>query len=111
MRPIPLRLLIHTVLLNNVERDDYGKETDKLVATLQRVRMEPSSQVIVNSNGTDVQCSATLFVDSRLSWPVGQEIKAEQSVLWEGRRFRVQAVNPLFDDARLHHLEVLLSDG
>lgn len=111
MRPIPLGLLCHTVQLSNVERDDYGDETDVLVATLHRVRVEPSAQVLVNNNGADVQCSATLFVDARRSWPVGVRVLPEQAVLWEERRFRVQAVYPLFDGRKLHHCEVALSDG
>lgn len=111
MRPIPLGLLCHTVKLSNVERDDYGTETDVPVATLYRVRLEPSAQVLVNTRGADVQCSATLFVDARRSWPVDVRILPEQAVQWEERRFRVQAVHPLFDGRKLHHWEVALSDG
>ncbi len=111
MRPIPLGLLCHTVQLSNVERDDYGAETDVPVATLHRVRLEPSAQVLVSNQGMDVQCSATLFVDARRSWPVGVRVLPEQALLWEGKRFRVHAVYPLFDGRKLHHWEVALSDG
>ena len=46
MLPIPLRLLIHEATLNEVERDDYGTEQDKVIAQLKYVRFEPSTKII-----------------------------------------------------------------
>lgn len=111
MRPIPVRLLMHTADLNNVVRDDYGAEKDVLAARLERVRIEPSARVVTSASGQDVQCVATLFVDARASWPQGVEVETGQSLIWEGRRYRVADVARLYDDRRLHHLEVELTNG
>ena len=45
MRPIPLCLLIHSAMLSDVERDEYGNEQDKAAACLQNVRFEPSTRM------------------------------------------------------------------
>lgn len=110
-RPIPTRLLIHNAVLNDVVRGEYGEEQDKIAANLRQVRFEPSTRVVTTANGSDVQCVATLFVDGVNSFPRGVSITIGQSVLWEGRRYRVQDVAREYDERKLHHLEVELSDG
>lgn len=110
-RPIPTRLLIHQATLNDVVRGDYGEEQDKMVAELRQVRFEPSARIVTTASGADVQCVATLFVDGVNSFPRGVSISIGQSVLWEGRRYRVQDVAREHDERKLHHLEVELSDG
>lgn len=111
MRPIPLRLLIHEARLNDVVMDNFQSEQDSLAAMLYRVRFEPSTRVVTGANGQDVQCTATLFVDAMNSYPQGVTVSVGQSVVWDGRRYKVQDVQRLYDDRRLHHLEVELSDG
>lgn len=111
MLPIPLRLLIHEATLNEVVRDDYGAEQDKLIASLKYVRFEPSTRIVHTADNADVQCVSTLFIDSVSSWPLGISPTVGNSVVWEGRRYKVQDIQRLYDDNRLHHLEVELSDG
>lgn len=111
MLPIPLRLLIHEALLNEVVRDDYGAEQDKLIASMKYVRFEPSTRIVHTADNADIQCVATLFIDAVSSWPLGVAPTIGNSVVWEGRRYKVQDVQRLYDDVRFHHLEVELSDG
>lgn len=111
MLPIPLRMLIHEAMLNEVTSDKWGAESDKVVAHLKHVRIEPSDRIVRTSNNADVQCTATLFIDAISSWPIGITPSVGNSVLWEGRRYKVQDVQRLYDENRLHHLEVELSDG
>ena len=111
MLPMPLRLLIHEAVLNEVESDSWGAEQDKFLFNLKQVRFEPSTRIVHAANGKDVQCTATLFIDSISSWPLGVTPSVGNSVVWEGRRYKVQDVARLYDDNRLHHLEVELSDG
>lgn len=111
MLPIPLRLLIHEATLNEVDKNDYGAEQDKLIATLKYVRFEPSTRIVHTADNADVQCVSTLFIDAISSWPVGVSPAVGNSVVWEGRRYKVQDIQRLYDDNRLHHLEVELSDG
>lgn len=111
MQPIPRGLLIHSAQLNDVERDSFGKEEDRLVAVLERVRVEPSDKIVVNEYGTDIQCSAVLFIDARSSTPAGVSVDVGQSVVWDGRRYRVQDVQRFYDNRKYHHMEVALTDG
>ena len=111
MLPIPLRLLIHEATLNEVERSDYGAEQDKLITQLYHVRFEPSTRIVHTADNQDVQCVAKLFIDGVSSWPVGVSPSVGNSVIWEGRRYKIQAIQRLYDDRGLHHLEVELSDG
>lgn len=111
MLPIPLRLLIHEATLNEVEKADYGAEQDKLIATMKYVRFEPSTRIVHTADNADVQCVATLFIDGVSSWPIGVTPTIGNSVVWEGRRYKVQDIQRLYDDNRQHHLEVELSDG
>lgn len=112
MLPIPLRLLIHEATLNEViPADNWGAEQDKLIAQMKHVRFEPSDKVVHTSDNADVQCTAKLFIDAVSSWPLGVTPSVGNSVVWDGRRYKVQMVHRLYDDMRTHHLEVDLSDG
>ena len=52
MRPIPKRLLIHTVFLYRREKvDKWGKEELDAGEELVNVRIEPSRQIIRDGNG------------------------------------------------------------
>lgn len=111
MRPIPVSLLIHSAALYDVEKDDYRQETDTLRARLDRVRVDPSVEIVKDRNGEDVQCSALLFYDERNSLPRGLRFSTGQAVVFDGQRYRVQDVQMLYDERALHHQEVALIDG
>lgn len=111
MLPIPLKLLIHSATLNEVETDKWGAEQDKFAYALHHVRFEPSTRIVHTANNADVQCTATLFIDAVSSWPLGVSPSVGNSVVWEGRRYIVQDIQRLYDENKLHHLEVELSDG
>lgn len=111
MLPIPLRLLIHEATLNEVVTDKWGAEQDKLRFHLKQVRFEPSTRIVHTADNADVQCTATLFIDAVSSWPIGVTPDVGNSVVWDGRRYKVQDVQRLYDERKLHHLEVELSDG
>lgn len=112
MRPIPLKLLIHEATLNNIVTDDYQNEQDQLATALYRVRFEPETRLVKNAGGVDVQCTALMFFDMINSWPVGATFDVgKQSIVWDGRRYHIEDVQRLYDENKLHHLEVYLSDG
>lgn len=110
-RPIPANFLIHSATLYNVVKDDYGLAQDNYVASLVHVRFEPSTRIIADANGTDIQCSAMMFFDAVNSYPQNVSFGVGQAILWEGERYIVQDIQRLYDEAKLHHLEVELSDG
>lgn len=111
MLPIPIGMLIHEAALNEVITDKWGAEQDKLLFRLEHVRFEPSTRIVHTGDNADVQCTALMFIDSVSSWPIGVTPSVGNSVVWEGRRYKVQDVQRLYDENRLHHLEVELSDG
>ena len=111
MRPMPVNLLLHAATLYDVEMDDYQHEYDKIAAVLERIRIEPSQKIIVDANGADVQCAATLFYDNRSSLPHGVYFKVGQAVFFDGERYRVADVQSFYDGTRMHHQEVTLIDA
>lgn len=111
MPPISRDLLIHDVDLNAVEKNKFGEETDRLIDHLYFVRIEPSNEVVVTNDNANVQCTGKMFVDSCNTIPVGVPIVVGNTVVWDGNRYRVRKVDQYFDNVRLHHTEVLLSDG
>lgn len=111
MKTIPASILTHTVMLYDVATDEYMNETDKIVAVLEHVRIEPSSSLIVDANGADVQIAATMYVDARISTPQRKYINVGQALMFDGERYRVADVQRFYDHNRLHHQEVVLIDG
>lgn len=107
MRPIPKVLLIHTVIHAKGEKTDRWSEeqlSDK--ETVRRVRMEPSSKVIRDKNSSEIQLSATLFYDCKNSRPQGMMFAVDDIIVFNGQKHKVQLVEPLYDEGRLHHYEL-----
>lgn len=108
---IPARYLIHSASLYEVVKDEYGPVQDKLISNLARVRFDPMTSLVKTANGTDIQCTALMFFDSVNSYPQNVQISVGNAILWDGMRYIVQDVERLYDEGKLHHLEVVLSDG
>lgn len=68
--------------------------------------MEPSSRVVRTTNNAEVQLSATLFYDCRNSRPRGVEFKEDDIITFNGQKLSVKVVEPLYDEGRLHHIEM-----
>lgn len=120
-RPIPKALLIHTA------RHEYGTPVEDYAnggfsyphsRTIKRVRFEPSTELVTISNAQNaaetLRLSALMFFDktnsvasSRLKFAVGDRI-VNTSARGGGASYRIVKVEPLFDGARLHHIEVML---
>jgi hypothetical protein len=108
MRPIPHAMLIHAATLATAETDAYQTETLTTVAELSRVRVEPDETELTATDDTQVEKTALLLYDVRNSRPRGVAFAAGQRVVFEGVRYRVEGVEPLYDGRRLHHVEVTL---
>lgn len=99
--------MIHTVTLLEKETEDlWGKETPGAEIILERVRVEPSSRIVRDKNGAEIQLSATLFYDCINSRPQGVLFQEDDMVLFNGQRHRVQTVESLYDEKRIHHYEM-----
>ena len=107
MKPIPKKLLIHTVILQKKEAEDmWGNETLGESIELKHVRLEPSSRIVRNKNGAEVQLAATLFYDCHNSRPSGIVLQEDDIILFNGQKHKVQTVEPLYDGKKLHHYEM-----
>ena len=107
MKPIPKKLLIHTVQLQEVsEKDAWGNETLADPVELQYVRLEPYTKFVRDKDHKEIQLAATLFYDFHNSRPRGQTFSDGQVLAFNGERYRVQLVEPLYDGRRLHHYEL-----
>lgn len=106
MRPIPKRLLIHSVIHVPPEsKDPWGKVTPGQETGLRFVRMEPSSRIVRDKNNAEIQLAATLFFDCKNSAPK-VEFCEDDIIVFNGQKHRIALIEPLYDGEKLHHYEV-----
>lgn len=107
MRPIPKNLLIHSVKICRKKSEDrWGKETVDEGTELKYVRLEPSSKVVRDKNHAEVQLAAVLFYDFHNSRPKDFSFLVDDVVTFNGQRFAVSLIEPLYDGRKLHHYEL-----
>lgn len=107
IRAIPKKLLIHTVAhAREGEEDRWGNTELVDEQTLTHVRMEPSSKVIRDKNGAEIQLAATLFYDCRNSRPQCITFEVDDIITFNGQKHRLVIVEPLYDGEKLHHYEL-----
>lgn len=89
--------------------DGYLGEMLTPVAALLRVHLATGgAEEALTREDTRVSRTALLFYDARHSRPKGVTFAVGQRVVAGGVAYRVEAVEPLFDGPRLHHVEVSL---
>lgn len=107
MRSIPKELLIHAVTLHIIrDKDRWGKAEIGTGTDVKEVRLESSSKVIRDKNNAEIQLTAMLFYDCRNSRPRGIVFVEDNVVGFNGQKFRIVSVEPLYDGRRLHHYEI-----
>lgn len=106
MKPIPRSLLIHSAVLYEVTENAWQSETRTELAQLRHVRIEPSSRLTVSKDDRSVEISATLFYDCRCSRPRAVEFREGQRLSFGGQLYRVESIELIYDNRRLHHLEI-----
>lgn len=112
MMPIPKSLLIHAVTLHKkINKDKWGKGELDQGTELSYVRMEPSGEIVRDKNNAEIQLAATLFYDCKNSNPRGMKFEVDDLIKFNGVIHRVEVVEPLYDDKRLHHYELGLVKG
>ncbi len=107
IRPIPKNLLIHSVKLEKRIKDEWGNTTVQEETTMKHVRMEPSNKIIRDKNNAEIKLNATLFIDVVHS-KIGKEVEIEidDLISFNGDQYRVQEVERLYDERKLHHCEI-----
>ena len=106
-RPIPLKLLVHTVTV----RRNLGIDEDRNVIwsapeTVERVRCEPVKAEMLTGNGIQRDDKLTLFVDCTHSAFIPEK---GMQVEFLGTSYTVRQATPCFaDTANVHHYEAAL---
>ncbi len=107
IRPIPKKLLPHTVsLYKKVEKDRWGKGTWNEGTIIEFVRIEPSTKIVRDKNNAEIQLSATIFYDCKNSCPREIDFAVDDIVIFNGEKHQVKVIEPLFDEKKLHHYEL-----
>lgn len=118
LRPIPSRILKHTVTLQACEDvDTYQSPSWGPVITLSNVCMQPSNETKKSKDNTEVVLRGVCFVDARRSFPAGIDLDALQkqsesngqpmTLLFNGNQYTILTVDTLYDDTGiLHHTEL-----
>lgn len=107
MKPIPKHLLIHrATAIKRENADMWNNITDKTVAQLENVRLEPSSALTVTKDNRQVKLSAVLFFDCVNSKPAGFDFSDTDIIEALGGRYEIISVDKLYDEKKLHHYEV-----
>lgn len=70
------------------------------------MRLEPSTKVVRDKNNAEVQLAATLFYDCKNSSPRGVVFKTDDIIIFNDEKFKVQVIEPLYDERKLHHYEL-----
>lgn len=105
MKPIPKSLLIHTAILYEVTENSWQEQQENKIAKLSRVRFEPCLKAVVTNDNRSVTLSAVLFYDIRNSAP-SVAFEYGQIVEFDSEKYRIEAIEKLYDGKRLHHLEI-----
>lgn len=107
MKPIPKKLLIHTVCrYEKFNEDKWGNYADEPKDEIRFVRFEPSSKIVRTVNNAEIQLSATIIYDCKNSRPKGVNFKLDDIITFNGEKHRVQLIEPLYDGQKIHHLEI-----
>lgn len=107
MRAIPIRLLIHRVeLYRAADEDRWGNSDFDKVHEITNVRLDWTKSIVRDKNNAEVQLTALMFYDCKNSKPQGIEFKRDDVIHFNGERFKVETIEPLYDDKKLHHIEV-----
>ena len=107
IKAIPKKILIHSVtLICEVEKDSWGKATKTIGIDLAKVRMEPSKKIIKDKDNNEIQLAAVLFYDCKNSRPAGVTFVVDNIIIFNGEAHRICAVEPLYDEKKLHHYEI-----
>ena len=106
--PIPKYLLIHTITLGKAAQTGAWGNKTRTTITIYNVRLEPLARRTWSLTEALQECSARLFYDCVNSTPAGITFETGDEVTFNSRIFIVESVQELYDDNRLHHLEVLL---
>ena len=106
-RQIPKKLLQHSVVhRSGPTTDEWQNPTFTDVKTVKNVRVDPSSAVKKTKDNQEKVLAALMFYDCRNSSPREVTFAEGDQIEFIGMKYTVVSVEKLYDEKRLHHLEV-----
>ena len=105
-KPIPKKLLIHEVKYIPISQEDSWGNVKSEPIKVSNVRIEDTKRFVQTTTGNKLITATILFWDKTFSTPC--EFKVEDKVKWNNMEYTVNEINTYYDEARLHHLEVVL---
>ena len=106
MRPIPRKLLIHTAIQKYNQVDDGLGHLSGSSRSLSRIRIEPSSKIVITRDNTQKQLTSVLFYDCRNSLPAGVAFTENDVITFNDVDYAVLGIDKLYDNKGLHHYEI-----
>lgn len=108
MRPIPKKILIHTVTIKTPtgEKDRWGNVVYTDPEEIKFVRLESTTKRIQTKESQDLQLSTLMFYDCKNSNPNTIIFSQGQVITFNGLDLIVQIIEPLYDEKKLHHYEL-----
>lgn len=113
LRPIPSRILKHTVTLQICTGVDVWQNPSWRQTTLSKVCIQPSNETKKAKDNTEVVLAGICFVDARRSSPAGIDLDAMQqqsetngkpmTLIFNGSTYTILTVDTLYDDAGVYH--------
>lgn len=113
LRPIPSRILKHTIMLQTCTGVDMWQSPMWEQTTISRVCMQPSNETKKSKDNTEVVLRGVCFVDARRSTPAGIDLDAMQTqseangqpmtLIFGGSTYTVLTVDTLYDDTGVYH--------
>jgi hypothetical protein len=114
--PIPDKILRSTAEVTVCTGTDMYQKQTYAVYTVERVHLQPTTEIRKTTTNTDQQLRAILFVDARHSKPAlewdalllaAHELGGDMRVIVRGLEYTVLSVDALRDSSdRFHHYEV-----
>ncbi len=106
IKPIPLDVLIHSVTYEEYDTNNRYGETYKPPITLDKVLVQPASNIKRSNTAEEIIFKSLLFFDCVNSSPK-VTFKEKSKVTFEGETMYIYKVNPCYAFG-LHHYEVEL---
>lgn len=109
IRPIPRKLLIHTVIYEEYLGDEAFGESFGAPITVGRVLVQPLHKMRRDPNGEEVEIHSVIFIDS-VNTPLARPFVGKSKVNFNGEDLRVVSCEPLYtlNPDVPHHYEVTL---
>ncbi|MED1602604.1 putative minor capsid protein [Alkalihalophilus marmarensis] len=108
LKPIPKRLLIHTIIYEEYRGDStFGGNDFSPPEDIPFVLVQPKSELRRDATGVEIQIKGTIFLDAK-NTPNFKRLKEESRIKFNGEDYRVVGCDALYttDPNTPHHFEV-----